>query len=140
MSSPGALVAGASESLSSSPVEGRLARGSGEIIVWRYDQHMLLLPLEVPQAGHEAQVLGPETLVQKLVRQLRRRHRRVAAPPLVWRPGHVRPEEGDRRAQEDASLDHQPRVSVVRVDGHADAVIAEPDLDDRLRSRRDAQI
>ena len=97
------------------------------------------------QAGHEAQVLVPETLVQELVRQLRRRHRRVKAPPRpAAEPTHVRREEGVRRAPEDAPREHQLRVNVVRKDDHdrdrAHPIVDEPDLDDRLRSRRDAQI
>ena len=96
---------------------------------------MLLLPLEVPQAGHEAQVLGPETPVQELVRQLRRRHRCVAAPPrpAAGRPGHVRREERVRRASEDAPLEHQPKaVGVVRVDDHTDADHPEPSGTNRI--------
>ena len=99
---------------------------------------MLLLPTKVPQAGHKAQVLVPETLVQQLVRRLRRRHRRVAAPILVNRPGQVRREERIRRAPEDAPREHQLRVFVVRDEDNE--AMDEPDLDDRLRSRRDAQI
>ena len=108
---------------------------------------MLLLPTKVLQAGHKAQVLVPETLVQELVRQLRRRHRCVAAPPrpAAGRPGHVRREERVRRASEDAPREHELRVNVVRVDEHTDAdhpdaIRDKPDLDDRLRSRRDAQV
>ena len=100
---------------------------------------MLLLPTKVPQAGHKAQVLAPETLVQELVRQLRRRHRRVKAPPRpAAEPTHVRREEGVRRAPEDAPREHQLRVFVVRDEDNE--AMDEPDLDDRLRSRRDAQI
>ena len=100
---------------------------------------MLLLPTKVPQAGPKAQVLVPETLVQQLVRRLRRRHRRVAAPILVNRPGQVRREERIRRAPEDAPREHELRVGVLRVNDHA-AVLGRPNIDDRLRSRGDAQI
>ena len=71
----------------------------------------------------------------------------MAAPPrpAAGRPGHVRREERLRRASEDAPREHELLVNVVRVDEHTDAdhpdaIRDKPDLDDRLRSRRDAQI